>query len=91
MKSIKSINDRYETVLEFVPIYNNKFVCSYLPVYGLVGVGKMILQAERHTSFINIVGNTLLIKYITEKIYCDDLFHGDELIRVDALKIIKAD
>jgi len=80
-------NERYSIILERIRIYNNKFICAYLPVYGLVNIEGMILKIPGHEGMINIGKEEITVKYIKEKIYIDG-YHGDELSEKEIYKIL---
>lgn len=71
-------NERYTTMLEHIPVYDNKFICSYIPVYGLVKVKDFIMKINRNTGVVYSDGNNIIVKYIREKVYTEGI-HGEQL------------
>lgn len=75
---MNTYNERYSTILERITVYNNKFICSYLPVYGLVKIEGMILKIAGCEGVVNIDKEEIIVKYIKEKAYTDG-YHGNKL------------
>lgn len=83
-------NERYSTIMEDVLVYDNKFICAYLPVYGLVKIDNVIIKISDHEGFAYTQYNedTIRIIYIVEKVYTDG-YRGKELNEKEIYKILK--
>jgi len=80
-------NEMYESIIEHLHVYKNKFICTYKPVYGLVKINDMVLKISDHEGFINTNKEEVIVEYIKEKFYLDGV-HGDKLNEKEIYKIL---
>jgi hypothetical protein len=60
-----------DLMTEHIMVYDNKFVCAWLPMYGLVKVDNMILKIEGYEGHISSDKEIITAKYISERAYMD--------------------
>ena len=68
-------NERYETIVENMRLFKGRFICAYMPCYGLVKIEDTILKLSGYEgSFYHFPPeeiDTVVVKYIREKFYTE--------------------
>ena len=80
-------NERYESILENLNVFNGKFICAYLPVYGLVKVDGIVFKISGYDGVVNSNEVNVIVEYIREIAYIDG-FHGKELSEKEIYEIL---
>jgi hypothetical protein len=83
-------NERYETITEYISIWNNQFECAYRPEYGLVKIDEMIFKISNYIGIIKTDKDIVFSEYIREKTYTDGT-HGEELSEEEIFQLLKSE
>lgn len=74
-------NERYATVVERIRLFKGRFVCAWLPCYGLVKIDDKIIKLPGYEGSLYHYPEeleTIVIEYIKEKYYIDG-FRGEKM------------
>jgi len=80
-------NERYENRIENLNVFNGKFICAYLPVYGLVKVNGIVFKISGHDGVVNLNEVNVIVEYVREIVHIDG-FHDKELSEKEIYEIL---
>ncbi len=81
-------NERYRTIFEEIMLNNSKFICAYLPAYGLIKINSIIVKILNHEGYFNSIKDSINVEYIIEKLYIDG-YRGEELGEKEIYDILR--
>lgn len=82
-------NERYETITEYISIWNNQFECAYYPEYGLVKIDEMIFKISNYIGIIKTDKDRVFAEYIREKTYTDG-YRGEKLNEEEIFQLLNS-
>ena len=85
-------NERYETIIEQIRLFDGKFICAYMPCYGLVKIDDRISKLPSYEGYLYRYPEKIeiaVVEYVREKFYTEGFeYPNKELTEDEIFKIL---